>query len=546
MAIAKPMKWSGTWIGAMLLVHPLPATGQIPPGSTDALGRSVFSALPAVDRPLLAGDTIRGDLTTSNPIQGGGRRVEVWDLTADVGSRLRIDLQSEEFDPFLFVVGPGLGAGLRNDDGGDRLNASLCFTPGSAEGYRVVAAALDGGTGQYTLSVTPSSSLGGDCGFHDDFFVAVDSLGSLADSGRVLRINDVVEDVLGTGMGIMDGFHASAWWLDVPPGRVRIEMRSTEVDAFLYVSGPGVPNGLADDDGGVGTNARLCFSPSAAAGYRVVAAARGQDQNGRFTLSVRREQTEGLCGGLRSRSPGEGNRVAEGERVTGSLHPGEADGGVDAWELAAEPGRWLRVDVRSDNLDPVVYVFGPNPADSLYDDDGGEGLNARLCFTPSQLESHRIVVTAWDAEDGTYALSVNADDGPECGTDPDPSSSRQEQVEVSAGAEDSGASPAADNPDDVSVFSLLDARDRRVSVGESIPGSLTERDFLQGGGRRVQVWSLNAGEGQRFRADLASPSFTPFLYLVGPGLGGGLRGESDPPVLNDTEGRAWLCFETTP
>ena len=545
MAIAKATKWSGTWMGAMLLLTPFPVTGQMPPPSIDALGRSVFSALPAVDRPLAAGDTIQGDLTTSNPIQGGGRRLEVWELAADAGGRLRIDMQSGDFDPFLFVVGPGLGAGLRNDDGGDGLNASLCFTPGGAEGYRVVAAALHGGTGRYTLSVTPSSSLAGDCGFHDGFLVAVDSLGSLADSsGRVLRIDDVVEDVLDAGMGIMDGFHGSAWRLDVPPGRVRIEMRSSEVDAFLYVSGPGMPDGLGDDDGGVGTNARLCFSSSAAAEYRVVAAARGQDQNGRFTLSVRREQSEGSCGGLRSQSPPEGNRVAEGERVTGALHPGEADGGIHAWELAAEPGRRIRIDVRSDDLDPVVHVFGPNPADSLYDDDGGEGLNARLCFTPSQLESHRIVVTAWDAEGGTYALSVNADDGPECGATADPSSIRRELVEASAGAEVSGDPPASDIPADVSVFSLLDAGDRHVGVGESIAGSLTERDFLQGGGRRVQVWNLNASAGQRFRVDLASRSFAPFLYFVGPGLGGGLRGESGPPALKDTEGHAWLCFAT--
>lgn len=197
MVIAEPMKWAGTWTGAMLLLNSFSLAGQIPPASMDALGRSVFSALPVVDRPLLTGDTIQGDLTTSNPIQGGGRRVEVWELAADAGSRLRIDLQSEDFDPFLFVVGPGLGAGLRNDDGGNGLNASLCFTPTSAEGYRVVAAALDGGTGQYTLSVTPSFSIDGDCGgFYRDFLVAVDSLGSLADSGRVLRIDDVVEDVL--------------------------------------------------------------------------------------------------------------------------------------------------------------------------------------------------------------------------------------------------------------------------------------------------------------------------------------------------------------
>ena len=541
MAIRKALKWSGTWMSAMLLLYPVPTTGQIPATSMDGLGRSVFSVLPVADRRLAAGDTIQGDLTGPNPIQGGGRRVEVWELAADAGRRLKIDMQSEDFDPFLFVVGPGLGAGLRNDDGGDRLNASLCFTPGGAEGYRVVAAALDGGTGRYALSITPSSELG-DCAFDDDFLVAVDSLGSLADSGRVLRIDDVVEDVLGAGMGIMDGFHGSAWRLDAPPGRVRIDVQSTEVDAFLYVSGPGMPEGLADDDGGEGTNARLCFTPSAATGYRVVAAALGQYQNGRFTLGVRREPDESSCGGLRGRPVPDGNRVAEGERVTGALDPREADEGIHAWQLVAEPGQRLRVDVQSDDLDPVVNVFGPSPADSLYDDDGGEGLNARLCFTPSQSESHRIVVRAWDATGGAYALSVNADDGPECGATADASSIRREPVEASTDAE---VPPASATPADVSVFSMLDAGDRSVGVGESIAGSLTERDFLQGGGRRVQVWDLDASAGQRFRVDLASSSFAPFLYFVGPELGGGLRGEGGPPVLADTEvGHAWLCFAT--
>ena len=173
--------------------------------------------------------------------------------------------------------------------------------------------------------------------------------------------------------------------------------------------------------------------------------------------------------------------------------------------------------VGSDNLDPVVYVFGPTPADSLYDDDGGEGLNARLCLTPSQLEGHRIVVTAWDAENGTYTLSVNSDDGPECGATADPSSTQQEQPEVSAGEEAASDSPASDNDADVSVFSLLDARDRGVRVGESVEGSLTERDFLQGGGRRVQVWSLNAAEGQRFSGRSRFPLVHSFPLLRRPG-----------------------------
>ena len=542
MAIPKGMKCSATWMGAMLLLNPVPATAQTPSSSTDAPGRSVFSALPVADRRLAAGDAIQGELTGSNPIQGGGRRVEVWELAAEADLRLKVDMQSGDFDPFLFVVGPGLGAGRRDDDGGPGLDASLCFTPGAAEGYRVVAAALDGATGPYVLSVTPSSALG-DCAFDDDFLVAVDSLGSLADSTRVLRIDDIVEDILGTGMGIMDGFYGSAWRFDAPLARVRVDMRSSEVDAFLYVSGPGLPDGLADDDGGEGTNARLCFTPSAANGYRIVAAALGQNQNGRFNLSVRRERSEGSCGGLRSRPAPEGNRVAEGQLVTGALDLREADEGIHVWRLMAQPGRRLRVDVQSDDFDPIVSVFGPNPTDSLYDDDGGEGLNARLCFIPSQLDSHRIVVTAWEGG-GTYALSVNADEGPQCGMIATASASPEEPVEAPVVARVPGDTPGPGTPADLSVFSMLDAADRHISVGEVIEGSLTERDLLQGGGRRVQVWDLpNARAGQRLRIDFASRSFAPFLYFVGPGLGGGLRGEGGPPALalTDTEGRAWMC-----
>ena len=544
MPIVKAMKWSGTWMCAMLLVDPVPSTGQVPAASVDALGRSVFSALPVADRRLAAGDTIHGELTGSNPIQGGGRRVEVWRLATDAGQRLKVDMQSEDFDAFLFVVGPGLGAGLRDDDGGSRVNgprdASLCFTPGSAEEFRVVAAAVGGGTGQYALSVTPASELSGECAFSDDLLFAVDSLGSLADSARILHIDDVVEEVLGTGMGVMEGFHASAWRLDVPPspGRVRIDMRSDEVDAFLYVSGPDLPDGLVNDDGGEGTNARLCFTPSAATGYRVVAASLVRNRSGRFALSIRPEESEGSCGGLRSRPIPAENRVVEGEMVAGALDYE----GIGAWRLVAQPGQRVRVDVQSDDFDPVLHVFGPDPADSLYDDDGGEGLSARLCFTPSHADGHRVVVRGWGGTDGgAYTLSVSADDGPQCGMTANASAER-EGPEASVVAEVPADTPESEVAADPSVFSMLDAADRVIGAGESIAGSLTERDFLQGGGRRVQVWDLGASAGQRLRVDLVSRSFAPYLYLVGPGLGSGLRGRSLSSFLYEPDERVWLCI----
>ena len=127
----------------------------------------------------------------------------------------------------------------------------------------------------------------------------------------------------------------------------------------------------------------------------------------------------------------ERDRVAEGEMVTGALDV-ERSG---AWRLVVEPGRRVRVDVQSDDFDPVLHVFGPGPADSLYDDDGGDGVNPRLCFTPSESDGYRVVVTEWgrrasryDAYDGAYTLSVNAWEGQQCGMAANASSDRMRSM----------------------------------------------------------------------------------------------------------------------
>ena len=120
--------------------------------SEDEQGGSIFSVLDTRGRTVALGEEQSGSLTASDVLSAGGRRVQVWTLGTSPGEELQVDLRSDDFDAFLYVVGPGLNEGLRDDDGGSGLNSRLCFVPERPGEYRVVASSLDAGTGAFTIA----------------------------------------------------------------------------------------------------------------------------------------------------------------------------------------------------------------------------------------------------------------------------------------------------------------------------------------------------------------------------------------------------------
>ena len=79
-----------------------------------------------------------------------------------LGERFLIDLESSDFDSYLYVVGPNIRAALgestedtyalTDDDGGDALNSRLCFQAPAVATYHVVVGALYAETGAYALT----------------------------------------------------------------------------------------------------------------------------------------------------------------------------------------------------------------------------------------------------------------------------------------------------------------------------------------------------------------------------------------------------------
>ncbi len=134
------------WIGA----------GALSMGSTGAYSLTVtesirMDGLDTGGRVLRRGAPPVGTLSGVDPTIEG-KPVQAWAFEAAAGDIVTIDMMSDDFDSYLYVVGPGLES-LENDDGGDGLNSRLDVTFPNDGTYRVVASSLGGSLGTFTLRV---------------------------------------------------------------------------------------------------------------------------------------------------------------------------------------------------------------------------------------------------------------------------------------------------------------------------------------------------------------------------------------------------------
>ena len=82
----------------------------------------------------------------------------------------------------------------------------------------------------------------------------------------------------------------------------------------------------------------------------------------------------------------------------------------DEHRIRLEAGRRYRISAASEDFDTLIELYRADaPGPVAQDDDGGDGLNSRLTFTPEESDEYRLRILAFsDGGAGAYAARVEA------------------------------------------------------------------------------------------------------------------------------------------
>jgi hypothetical protein len=97
------------------------------------------------------GAEVEGTLTDDDRVLSDEHRAQAWTFRGEAGQAVIFEVSAEDFDPVIYLAGPGVGNPLTDDDGGDGLNARLVLVLPETGTYTVVVGALSEGTGSFRI-----------------------------------------------------------------------------------------------------------------------------------------------------------------------------------------------------------------------------------------------------------------------------------------------------------------------------------------------------------------------------------------------------------
>ena len=181
---------------------------------------------------------------------------------------------------------------------------------------------------------------------------------------------------------------------------ITMDTDDDDFDPFLVLKDAGGKTVGFDDDGNGKLNAKLIFDCNKAGTYKLFAAA--LKGTGAYTLKV----TEGKG------KPGGGDDVKGIDLKVGKKVDGKLNQNVKtiAYKIRLEAGKSYVIDMTSPDqmaLDPFLILKDAKGKELDRDDDGGEGLNARIRFSPTATGVYIIEATSFgQSGDGDFSLEV--------------------------------------------------------------------------------------------------------------------------------------------
>ena len=327
----------------------------------------------------------------------------------------------------------------------------------------------------------------------------------LAQSASALEIGSSVQSALSTSDAQSDGRFVDTYTFSAEAGqRVRVSLRSTEIDTLVLVTGPGGFAVTNDDSPGRGTNSMIVVSVATTGTYEVHASSYAAGETGAYTLVLDHWTAGGAPAGQANAAPQAEPGIQDGvtngtlEASDRTLSTGEL---FDAYVYQGRAGQRLSVRLQTDQFDPYLMVRGPGVTED--NDDAAEGdLNSLIDLTLPEDGAYRILATSYQAgERGDYTLSVGT-------------TAQQPAVVV----------------------------DGTLRDGEPVSGEFSSADPTRQGGQSFESWSFQGSAGDSVTIELTSRDVDTFLILRTPD---GVEETNDDISRRDTSSRINMILPTT-
>lgn len=232
--------------------------------------------VPGSSRPIALGDSASGVLGATSLRLEDDSAYDSFVFEGEANQTITIDMESDDFDPYLMVLDPATGEEIgADDDSGDGLNARLTVTLPAAGRYEIIANSMfSDGRGAYGLSVEQGE------------------LGAIGEI-NVIPIGAVLRGELTNGdLTDADNLFFDAYRFSGEAGEtVVINLASNEIDPVLYVKLVGSDEWLAEnDDLGEGVlDSQVTVTLPKTGEYEIHAVAFDPYDTGSYLLGVGRE-----------------------------------------------------------------------------------------------------------------------------------------------------------------------------------------------------------------------------------------------------------------
>lgn len=473
-------------------------------GLVFGLGALAATALPArAQQQMMIGSSVTGTITSGDPTLGDGSHYRLYTFNAAQGQTVQIDLMSAAFDAYLILRNQDGSEITHDDNGGGGLNARIVQTlPYTGQYVIVVNTRNSGQFGDYTVQLQAVSGQ------------AAPPAPPAVSAAQLITLGATVTGTLTAGDPTLgDSSHYKLYTFNGTQGQaVQIDLMSSAFDAYLILRDQNGNEITHDDDGGAGLNSRIIQTLPYTGQYFVLANTANANEFGDYTLQLQAAQTQPVVTSIQPSVPVTQLPVVMAiglnQQVQNTLIPGGATWNgkpIQLYTLDCPAGQRFQMDVNS-TWDNYAVVFDPGGNDVAHDDDGGEGLNARVQYTCPVAGTYRLGVTTFSSTTttGQYTMQVQTV-GQVVPVQVPPAGQPTGLPQPSAGTQPGNVVPA---PGQIAP----------IAVGQTMRGRLEPGDQLMGSDSTyADVWQFQGAAGQSVTVELQSDDFDTYLQLLDAG-----------------------------